>query len=328
MANNKINISKKVQVNSLSNSSATYSHPNDSLDLQKIIKEVMPAGIPGPQGPVGAQGPAGPQGVAGPVGPAGLTWRGEWDPTTSYVEDDAVGYSGASWFCIADIAGDPGNDDPQGDTVSWALLAAQGAQGPQGPQGIQGEEPVKTSGSLGGTSSDSDPNNVILFDIVTIIVSGGTNVRLPENAPVGKEIIVRHSAAGNNAVMYIRPFDLGPTISINNANSGTSNYQIKAWETVRFISRGNDYWIAEHMSGTNISFNNTPTLTAVGYNNISETLYSPTTTTPKSLAVLNTSYAGLIVGAKLYCPNIVGGGLVYIKVASNVWVSMPITTVV
>ena len=328
MANNKINISKKVQVNSLSNSSVTYSHPNDSLDLQKIVQNAMPAGIPGPQGPVGAQGPAGPQGVAGPVGPAGLTWRGEWDPTTSYVEDDAVGYSGASWFCIADIAGDPGNDDPQGDTVSWALLAAQGAQGPQGPQGIQGEEPVKTSGSLGGTSSDSDPNNVILFDIVTIIVSGGTNVRLPENAPVGKEIIVRHSAAGNNAVMYIRPFDLGPTISINNANSGTSNYQIKAWETVRFISRGNDYWIAEHMSGTNISFNNTPTLTAVGFNNISETLYSPTTTTPKSLAVLNTSYAGLIVGAKLYCPNIVGGGLVYIKVASNVWVSMPITTVV
>lgn len=328
MANKKISISKKVELKSLSKSPGTLSHPKDSLDLQKIVQDAMPAGIPGPQGPVGAQGPAGPQGVAGPVGPAGLTWRGEWDPNTSYVEDDAVGYSGASWFCIADIAGDPANDDPQGDTVSWALLAAQGAQGPQGPQGIQGEEPVKTSGSLGGTSSDSNPNNVILFDIVTVIVSGGTNVRLPENAPVGKEIIVRHSAANNNASMFIKPYDLGPTISINNANSGTSSYTIRAWETVRFISRGNDYWIAEHMSGTNISFNNTPILTAVGFNNIAETLYSPTTTTPKSLAVLNTSYAGLIVGAKLYCPNIVGGGLVYIKVASNTWVSMPITAVV
>ena len=328
MANNKTNISKKVQVNSLSNSSTTYSHPNDSLDLKKIIKDVMPPSIPGPQGPIGAQGPAGPQGVAGPVGPAGLTWRGEWDPTTSYVEDDAVGFAGASWFCIADIAGDPGNDDPQGDTVSWALLAAQGAQGAQGPQGIQGEEPVKTSGSAYGTSSQTDPNNVILFDIANIIFSTGINVRLPENAPIGKEIIVRHGASSSTAIMYVRTFDLSTGISINNSNSGTTIYLIRAWETVRFISKGSNNWIAEHISGTNISFNSAPILTASTNNNIGETFRSGSTTAPISLATLNTTYSGLIVGAKLYCPNIVGGGLVYIKTTSNTWVSMPITEVV
>ena len=328
MANNKTNITKKVKISSSRNSSVTLSHPNDSLDLKKIIKDVMPPSVPGPQGLVGAQGPTGPQGVAGPVGPAGLTWKGEWDPTTSYVEDDAVGYSGESWFCIADIAGDPANDDPQGDTVSWALLAAQGAQGPQGPQGIQGEEPVKTGGATFGTSSQTDPNNVILFDIATIIFSTGTNVRLPENAPIGKEIIVRHSASSSTAVMFIRPFDLSPGISVNNANSGTSSYLIKAWETVRFISRGDDKWIAEHISGTNISFNGSPTFTATGSNNIIETIRSGSTTAPISLATLNTTYAGLIVGAKIYCPNIVGGGLVYIKTSSTAWVSMPITTVV
>ena len=328
MANNKTNITKKVKISSSRNSSVTLSHPNDSLDLKKIIKDVMPPSVPGPQGLVGAQGPAGPQGVAGPVGPAGLTWKGEWNPTTSYVEDDAVGYTGASYFCIADIAGNPGNDDPQGDTVSWALLAAQGAQGPQGPQGIQGEEPVKTNGVTSGTSSQNDPHNVILSDIVVILVGTGTHVRLPENAPIGKEIIVRHNAFSSTAVMFIRPFDLSPGISVNNANSGTSNYLIKAWETVRFISRGNNYWIAEHMSGTNILFNNVPILTAVGYNNIGETFRSGSTTAPISLASLNTTYAGLIVGAKIYCPNIVGGGLVYIKTSSNTWVSMPITAVV
>jgi hypothetical protein len=113
------------------------------------------SGVQGPQGPAGPagndgadgadgatgpQGPAGSQGVAGPVGPAGLTWQGAWDGTTSYIQDDAVGYEGASWFCINDIPGDIDNDDPQTDTANWALLAAEGAQGPQGPQGIQGIE--------------------------------------------------------------------------------------------------------------------------------------------------------------------------------------------
>lgn len=95
-------------------------------DLQNTI------GV-GSQGPQGVQGPAGPP---GPVGPAGLEWQGQWTSGTSYVEDDAVGYNGASWFCI--LATD-GTTPPNEDTTHWALLAAQGAIGPQGAQGPQGE---------------------------------------------------------------------------------------------------------------------------------------------------------------------------------------------
>ena len=97
-------------------------------------------GTQGIQGEIGLQGPIGPQGVAGPVGPAGLNWQGVWVSGTSYVVDDAVGYNGASWFCVNPTSG---TISPNLDTTNWALLAAQGSPGPQGPQGEAG-----TSGSL------------------------------------------------------------------------------------------------------------------------------------------------------------------------------------
>lgn len=285
--------------------------------------------------PIGPQGPQGPQGVAGPVGPAGLTWQGQWDPTTSYVQDDAVGYNGASWFCIADIAGDPSNLDPETDTTSWALLAAQGAQGPQGPQGIQGTEPVKTAGIVSGTVSQNDPLNVIAFDIVTADAFSGPNIRLPENAPIGKEIIVRLNAFNASSVVQIRSFNLATTISINNSNSNSSSYSLTSWQTVRFISRGNNFWIAEAINGTNISFNGYTLSTSVGNYAITETILNTAATTPFSLADLNTLYPffqfGVQVsqpGLKVYCPNIVGGGLVYIRTSATTWVSAPITNVV
>ena len=93
--------------------------------------------------PAGAQGPMGPQGVAGPVGPAGLNWQGAWSALGTYVVDDAVGYAGASWFCINNVG--PSPTDPASDPTNWALLASQGSPGPQGPQGIQG--PVGPAGT-------------------------------------------------------------------------------------------------------------------------------------------------------------------------------------
>lgn len=105
------------------------------------------AAMVGPQGAVGLQGPIGPQGVAGPVGPAGLEWQGAWVSGATYAIDDAVGYNGASWFCIAPTSGTVA---PNLATTEWALLAAQGAQGPMGPQGVAG--PAGPSGSgLAGT---------------------------------------------------------------------------------------------------------------------------------------------------------------------------------
>ena len=88
------------------------------------------------QGSNGAQGPFGPQGIPGPVGPAGLNWQGAWSAISTYVIDDAVGYNGASYFCVNFVG--PSAITPDIDTVNWALLAAQGAIGPQGPQGPAG----------------------------------------------------------------------------------------------------------------------------------------------------------------------------------------------
>lgn len=96
---------------------------------------------PGITGPQGVQGPAGP---IGPVGPAGLTWRGAWTSGTSYIANDAVGYNGASWFCILATSG---TTTPNLATTNWALLASQGAQGIQGVQGPTG--PSGPAGSAG-----------------------------------------------------------------------------------------------------------------------------------------------------------------------------------
>lgn len=85
---------------------------------------------------IGPQGPQGPQGVPGPVGPIGLLWQGSWSASGTYNINDAVGFGGASYFCINPVG--PSVSDPATDTTNWALLAAQGATGPQGPQGIQG----------------------------------------------------------------------------------------------------------------------------------------------------------------------------------------------
>lgn len=97
--------------------------------------------------PSGAQGPQGPQGVPGPVGPAGLNWQGAWSASGTYVVDDAVGYGGASWFCIANVG--PTATTPNSDPTKWALLASQGATGAAGPQGIQGPQGPSGSGLPG-----------------------------------------------------------------------------------------------------------------------------------------------------------------------------------
>jgi hypothetical protein len=105
--------------------------------------------------PAGAQGPQGPQGVAGPVGPAGLNWQGAWSSLGTYVIDDAVGYAGASWFCIANVG--PSATTPDIDPTNWALLASQGSPGQMGPQGIQGAQGV--SGGLSSFSTCSFSTN-------------------------------------------------------------------------------------------------------------------------------------------------------------------------
>ena len=131
----------------------------DTFRFTQVGKQnVDGVGTQGPTGATGAQGPTGAtgaQGPVGPVGPAGLDWKGTWISGTSYVADDAVGYSGASYFCILATSG---TTTPNLDTTHWALLASQGAvgpagpTGPQGPQGIQGAVgPAGPTGATGAT---------------------------------------------------------------------------------------------------------------------------------------------------------------------------------
>lgn len=121
-----------------------------------LIANSMVGGIPGPIGTTGAIGPQGVigyqgiQGVPGVVGPAGLNWQGYWAAGTSYVEDDAVGYDGASYFCIVPTSGIV---PPDLDTANWALLASQGAQGPQGSPGLTGNQGIP---GANGVIDDTD----------------------------------------------------------------------------------------------------------------------------------------------------------------------------
>jgi len=309
-------------VNPNSNKKGT-TPPIAYIEAEKLAQLVPP--VPGQQG---VQGPIGPQGVPGPVGPAGLNWQGAWSAVGTYVIDDAVGYNGASWFCIANVG--LSAIPPDIDTTSWALLAAQGATGSQGPQGVAGTAPVSTSGAVTATVSTTNPSNVLIYDRNVVINS--SNVRLPDNAPIGKEVIVQYNTVNSLFSVDVYAFDLGIKISINNSNNASDRYSLGGFQTVRFISSGNNFWLAEYIVGTQISFNSTqiPSTT----NNIIETVVNNTVIAPLTAAQLNTAYPAVSfgvaspVGLKVYCRNIVGGGLVYTRVAFNTWVSAPITAVV
>jgi hypothetical protein len=114
----------------------------------------------GPQGPQGVAGVAGPQGPVGPVGPAGLNWQGAWSAAASYVVDDAVGYAGASWFCIDPVG--PSATPPNADPTNWALLAAQGATGATGATGLQ------------GPTGPAGPSNSLSIGTVTTLAAGSS----------------------------------------------------------------------------------------------------------------------------------------------------------
>ena len=127
-----------------------------------------PAGATGPQGLQGlpgADGATGPTGATGPIGPAGLTWKGAWSATGTYVKDDAVGFNGASYFCLDPVSNS--STTPTSDPTKWALLASQGAdglQGPTGPRGVTGATgPTGQTGPAGpqGTQGLTGPAGAI-----------------------------------------------------------------------------------------------------------------------------------------------------------------------
>ena len=207
------------------------------------IEEIAAAAGVGSQGPQGVQGPQGPP---GPVGPAGLTWQGSWVSGTTYAENDAVGYGGASYFCILPTSG---TTNPSIDTTHWALLASQGAvgpqgaQGPTGPQGPQGEpgsDAEKTFGTL--EIENVAPFQVLTYDLNAIITTGSSDkVVLPQSAPIGKIVYV--FAMNNSSSFTVRGNQAGSAlISPNGIASQTSSITVATNTSYMFTSLGNGYW--------------------------------------------------------------------------------------
>ena len=233
----------------------------DYVDQEMAAVELIPGpqglqGIPGPQGlqgipgEVGSQGvtgPMGPQGVAGPVGPAGLTWKGAWDSDTLYSENDAVGFNGASWFCILETAS-AGNENPEDDTEHWALLASQGVQGAQGPQGEPGVSALLTEASVGSVAN-SAPFPVLEADIC-MVVSQNYGYALPANPVLGQVKYVRAVVA---CLLYASP-NPGNDGANNNfitpTGNGNTNVALIAQKVYRFTYIGKfgipyGYWTVE-----------------------------------------------------------------------------------
>ena len=173
---------------------------------------------PGPTGPQGVQGPAGP---LGPVGPAGLNWQGAWSALGTYVADDAVGYNGASWFCLNPVG--PSAVTPDVDTTNWALLASQGAQGiqgvqgptgPQGPTGATGTVPNLEYNTLDKTVWNNGQGNV------------STNTTFGDGALKSNVLGSQNTAIGYNALTTNIAGNSNVAIGTNALQSNTSNYNI------------------------------------------------------------------------------------------------------
>jgi hypothetical protein len=202
------------------------------------------------QGPVGPQGNTGPTGPQGPVGPAGLEWQGEWVSGTSYIADDAVGYDGASWFCILATSG---TTAPDLATANWALLASQGAvgptgpAGPTGPQGPGGGSVPQTSGAV----SLSATPQVLPFDINSCSFQGGIAF-LPTTTEIGKQVYVfavqnnieiRANSANTN-FMFVKFQTFIPSVTL-------LNKQMYRFTYIGFGSGAGGtvggYWLAEQI---------------------------------------------------------------------------------
>ena len=72
----------------------------------------------------GGIGPAGPAGAPG----TGFNWRGAWDASTAYMENDIVEDEGSAWIATAAST----NSQPSGASMVWDLYAQKGETGAAG----------------------------------------------------------------------------------------------------------------------------------------------------------------------------------------------------
>lgn len=205
-----------------------------------------PAGLPGATGAQGNAGSQGIQGIPGVVGPSGLNWQGQWVSGTSYVADDAVGYNGASWFCILATSG---TINPFQDSLSWALLASQGANGAQGVQGLTGLQGLPGASqpkTLGQVIAISGSKAILQYDINNVTKQGGSDVKLPSTTEIGKEVLFFATGYSASVRVYVNDLEeIKLSGGINGISGAQDNLQITANEAYRFIYLANGYWYFE-----------------------------------------------------------------------------------
>ena len=188
----------------------------------------LPAGPTGPQGVAGVAGPAG---APGPVGPAGLNWQGAWSASGTYAIDDAVGYAGASWFCIDPVG--PSATPPNADPTNWALLAAQGATGATGATGLQ------------GPTGPAGPSNALSIGTVTTLAAGSSatatitgsspvqtlNLGIPQGA-TGSSAYLVYSARITQSGAGVPP----TTVVKQNTTAGTWTWSYSGFPGIYYLS--------------------------------------------------------------------------------------------
>lgn len=129
---------------------------------------------------------------------------------------------------------------------------------------------------------------------------------------------------GNNCVIYTNDIGSGIQTSV----TGFTNQKSVVYnDFVKFTCTGTNVWQMSFLSAVYPTLNGK---NLVAYTGAIYTYTTNATTSALSLATLNSTYpnASTILEYKVYCPNISGGGLVYIKTNATTWVSSSITTVV
>lgn len=246
--------------------------------IQNNIEDVEVVGLRGPQGDPGPRGPA------GAVGPAGLNWQGSWTSGNDYVEDDAVAYDGASYFCIADVAG--GTTNPGDDTTHWALLAAQGANGEEGPRGPRGYGITSSSGSyydsLGNPvtvpTDESSYKIRLTFDDSTVFTTDNLRGAKGATGDVTTAGTVRAVGVDTNTPLSIAA--LGPGVPGSNpiTNTGTITMAAATGNADGYLTFEDWNTFNSKISGSATSGNTAPTEIKV----MSEGEYAATDFTPEN----------------------------------------------
>lgn len=209
------------------------------------------------QGPTGTPGPQGPQ---GPQGKAGLTWKGDWSPSTTYGKGAVVNYTGSAYVSTAWK-----NASSPATTGHWALLAAKGVKGTTGPQGPKG-----TSGPQGpqGTRGAAGPEYVAqglvkpTGGIWSDATSPGVTVTVTDTGPGKYHITVNGLGTGVCPGPSLTPYGGSFTLYFSGGNCGpgwTSSYV--------FTSSGTTQWWEFLYVGTGTATNggtpsNTPQIGA------------------------------------------------------------------